>query len=700
MRCMYKGLDQALTLLFILPLILLTPTTATVYSIPPTNTCALGAISLLAQNPDRPHSVAAGTITSFVFELRNPTSNPLTTTVSISTRTPGWWAQLSSVDESFQPSGAMSSTLRVPLPARGTITLTLLLRPSSTFSAGARGSATVRASLSAGSIGCAQFSAQVNNRPKIYFTIMDGTSPQYISLNRRGSVYTNTANLLMPTAVNFIKDARWFPAARDTLPAATDMNVYGMLSGSWSGTTGIISVFESFKGWDRLGNPIQEPPAHYLRRWGPTGQPVETIFDVAKDPTRGGDPASFSAFISGKEWVTNYFRDEQSTVNLLVGAKSHPAYITIPQAYRLGDPPSDPNAALDRDGTNLEPPEQYKMILEGFGLYGEQPLVEPSDRWITISTLRSIAVEDPDILVMHLGNTDVIQHAAGSAAWPAAWRDPNGTPALLWDDSSLYNAKANRDPVLDVVYEADYDFGLLLATLRNRNVADRAYTILASDHGLETVLAQPLDVEQLLPTLGIAADVRLTISQDSVDVYLWDATRADAVATAFENYTMPHPLTGKRIHPFIALTRAEMDSGIDNVIGQYARAGGPNRGELYSQWYSKYPVADNSKIVWPDLLVLLRYHLHPLHEIDYIGSHANLMTQSSIIALRGPNISPAVVNGRDATLVDIVPTLYQLLGWTTPPNVDGQSLLAPLPPMLPALRRATQEEEQLIRTLR
>jgi bisphosphoglycerate-independent phosphoglycerate mutase (AlkP superfamily) len=56
-----------------------------------------------------------------------------------------------------------------------------------------------------------------------------------------------------------------------------------------------------------------------------------------------------------------------------------------------------------------------------------------------------------------------------------------------------------------------------------------------------------------------------------------------------------------------------------------------------------------------------------------IGTHASISSVSVPLVMRGPGIASGVYR-EDVTLADIVPTLYQLLGFTAPGNVDGKVL--------------------------
>ena len=91
----------------------------------------------------------------------------------------------------------------------------------------------------------------------------------------------------------------------------------------------------------------------------------------------------------------------------------------------------------------------------------------------------------------------------------------------------------------------------------------------------------------------------------------------------------------------------------------------------------EHPVDDNSRVVWPDLFIFAQERFEivvPNVEYPVLGGHSGPMTSSTLLMMRGPGIANGVYSAQDTTLVDIMPTLYHLLGWDAPKNVDGRIL--------------------------
>ena len=176
-----------------------------------------------------------------------------------------------------------------------------------------------------------------------------------------------------------------------------------------------------------------------------------------------------------------------------------------------------------------------------------------------------------------------------------------------------------------------------------------------------------------------------TVIGDVARIHFWKHTeeKADLVEQILENYELPHPLTGEVVPVFTVVNREEMDSGIDEVVGQlggFAEDGipGNKRGALYSEWMIDGVAPPYAKARWPHLFVFvngrfsfpLRFQNISPQESAFVASHNGLATTWIPIALSGPGIRPGNYMER-STLSDIAPTLYHLLGLRAPEHVDG-----------------------------
>ncbi|GAB4159292.1 MAG: hypothetical protein Fur0021_30050 [Candidatus Promineifilaceae bacterium] len=644
-----------------------------------TVSCVPGALSQVTVDALRPHRVNNGAQTTFVVEVTNPGPGMAAGAISVIPDAADWSATVANVDSGFSPLGTPAPTLLFAgLDVGQTRKFVVTASPNVTLPQGEQAVFQVDVNLNNGVTGCVELSAVINDTPKVVLVGIDGFSPKYLNIGRDGNLNPAPGNQLTPNLNVFKNQAAWFPAGRSSLPSGTDMNVFAALSGSWPGTAGIPYVGVYFRGWDANGYPVSGDITSEDLRFGPDGDHALSIFDVAQDPSYGGDPEIFTAFISGKFQLDNLLRTNETTVvDLLTDGVLRTDYMSEPQPYLLGDPPSDPNRDTDRDGINQYPPEEYRMHSYGVGNAGDNPTNNPEDRWIALNALRIINVEDPDVMVIHFASVDKIQHGAGAANYPSEWSD-NGTPDVMWDDINIYNPNANREPTLDVVFEADAMSGLVLKRLVQRGLADKAYVVIYSDHSGVTYMNHDLPLATIVAQAGLGPLVRRYGGAAELgNIFLWDPNDAPLVAAALEAYTTVHPITGETVHPFVVLTQDEMASGVDNVIGQFARPGDGKRGELYSEWLIEYPVEDNSKVVWPDLIIFAqeRYEIIvPNVNYPVVGGHSGQTTASLLLMMRGPGIENGVYTEGDTSLVDIMPTLYELLGWDPPKNVDGRVL--------------------------
>ena len=57
-----------------------------------------------------------------------------------------------------------------------------------------------------------------------------------------------------------------------------------------------------------------------------------------------------------------------------------------------------------------------------------------------------------------------------------------------------------------------------------------------------------------------------------------------------------------------------------------------------------------------------------------MGGHGGMPSLSILCAIRGPAFAGGLFQTGDTCRVDIVPTLYEVMGWTPPANVDGRVL--------------------------
>jgi hypothetical protein len=641
---------------------------------------SLDCLSLITIRPGRPHLVRAGSVTTFVVAVTNDTQSSRTVSLVAQSQTPGWTVDLSRADRLFQATGTAAASMQVTVAAGGIEYLVVSLRPYAGMAEGSEGSAVVRAYIQQQPVDDVLVRGKVTSRPNVYLFAIDGLNRKYLALSRKGEEDPNHRNPLMPNLLRFCQDAAVLSKARSHLPSYTDPNHVSYLTGSWPGTSGVYAVKEFYCGRDADGNPVKMAPSRDILRWGPSGERVVSIFDLAKDPAMGGDPDACNALITGKPWLWGYFREESNVVDILASGSRFPFYVDPPPSYVMGDPPSDSNAATDRDGINVTPPEQFHALHDPFwGTLGERPSDHPDDRWIVESALKIIAAEDPQVFYVVAACVDIVGHHVGAADKPGLWQ-PGQSPDALWDDLNAYTYRANREPMLDAVYEADTCFGIFVNALKARQTYSNSILACISDHGMRTYFDQPLNYYSIITGAGIPQDaIELAACRgELIHIFVKDPSYVAPVQQALRNYTVYHPVWQKEVHPFVVLNQEEMATGVDAVVGRVAASKGPKRSELYSEWYIDHPVEDNSKPRWPDLLVFLAggyQGVSNLGEAPPVGGHGGVgPVQDIMYLIRGPGIRKGVYSANPAFPVDLLPTLCRLLDWQVPANADGRVL--------------------------
>lgn len=637
-------------------------------------------LSLITIRPGRPHLVRAGSVTTFVVAVTNDTQSSRTVSLIAQSQTPGWTVDLSRADRLFQPTGTAATSMQVTVAAGGIQYVVVSLRPYAGMAEGMEGSAVVRAYIQQQPVDDVLVRGKVTSRPNVYLVAIDGLNRKYLTLNRKGEEDPSYRNPLMPNLLRFCQDAAVLGKAKCHLPSYTDPNHVSYLTGSWPGTSGVYAVKEFYCGRDGNGNPVKMGPSRDILRWGPSGERVLSVFDIAKDPAMGGDPDVCNALITGKPWLWGYFYEGSNTVDILSSGSRFPFYVDPPPRYVMGDPPSDSNASTDRDGINVTPPDQFHAVHDPFwGTLGERPSDHPDDRWIVESALKIIAAEDPQVFYIVAACVDIVGHHVGAADKPGLWQ-PGQNANILWDDLNAYTYRANREAMLDAVYEADTCFGIFVNALKTRGTYSHSILACLSDHGMRVYFDQPLNHYRIITDAGIPQDaIELAACRgELIHIFLSDPSYVAPVQQALRDYRVYHPVWQKEVQPFVVLNQQEMATGVDAVVGRVAASNGPKRSELYSEWYIDHPVEDHSKPRWPDLLVFLSggfQGVSNLGENPPVGGHGGVGPVQDILYLvRGPGIRKGVYKTNPAFPVDLLPTLCRILGWRVPANADGRVL--------------------------
>jgi predicted AlkP superfamily pyrophosphatase or phosphodiesterase len=510
--------------------------------------------------------------------------------------------------------------------------------------------------------------AEVTDKPRVYFFALDGVDPGLLELNSRGTGPGAPGDWLMPRVHAWLGRATFYLNATASPPYVTDNNHMAVLTGSYPGNTGVHNVLLYYSGRDADGASVGLSILDVgtsLMRFGPNGTRAETIFDVAHQM----DPAAHTAMALSKGWLKLYLRNEVgSHVDVVLEGGEQPLYVEPPEYFVMGDPPTDDDPS--------DPSTYFWNVISGF---------VPEDRWVLDGALRIIDTEAPEVMYVLLGGVDDMSHAVGGTADLAEW-DDRGTETT-WDDRSRISPAASREDVLDTVREVDNLFGLFVDHLAHRGELDDAYVVLLSDHGEVTHRPYFLDIASLLESHGYGNmdDFRILSGSGAAGIYDVAPEEVQRMEDILE--TAPSIAPGLDHNPWIVINRQEMRTGVDARTGVVFSA----PGELYSEYYAEHDGSPGMP-QWPELALLADGNWEfsfawPVYGEDgvirvgpfelglgFMGGHGGPATAPALLAVSGPNLPRGRIVSDPVRLVDVAPTLYGLLGWPTPANVQGQPL--------------------------
>lgn len=650
----------------------------------------------------RAHSVMPGEATSFVLHVSNRGAAPADIALGVTGGAPGWEVGLQpAAVAGLQPGETRQASLTVKAPAGASVGDLLGLA--------------VHAASNLGPADDVSVATEVTGIRNVYYWSIDSMAPEYLYLDRNGTGPGSEGDWLMPNIHSFLSEGVNYTNARAYLPSATDMNHTNALAGTYSGTSGIYTVGGAYAGFDQHDDVIAVPNTVGLMRYGPDGEPVDRIYEVAKAATGG---KSLTGFYTNKNWLGEL--EAGKSVDVLYHSERFPLFFGGPYKYIAGDPKSDTDpwdplsgpftsamyGDITREVTIPTLLGQFNFLI-GLGMsllpvemyFGMAPGAHAEDRYLNGEFLQSIVEEDPDVAYMNIADLDNTGHVTGSS-WDSDEWDTRGTPAV-WDDVSKYNPWMRRDECLDIARDVDLSFADFINTLKARAVYDNSIIVLFSDHGMENLKDpgkgyQVIDLRSVLRASGFVYNEDFHES-GGAGSFVWcnDPAKAPAMEQALEDYTVNDPLQGY-VHPFIVVNRQEMLDGKD-----FGALGAILPKELYSEFWINHPEAGQ---LWPDLFVfpinhynlvihgnMLATGFNPVGmslgnlpdsvKIGFPASHGGLTTGRIPLVFKAPKDWPGYAAGStcsaEVRIGDITPTIYQIIGWAAPACVDGSPLPNP-----------------------
>ena len=603
------------------------------------------------------HLLNSGLATTYLVRVLNEAASPVEVELSLAEPPPGWSTRLAEARVSLSP--GQSRWVELTLAAASS------LRP------GAAAAVRVMAAASSGAAGEIALEAETTAKHKIYYVSIDSLGPEYLALNAQGNGPGQAGDWLMPNLKALLAEGEFFPNHESHLVSATDMNHAAYLSGAYPGRLGLYCVDVFLFGFNRKGVAIYKTTPLDLMYYGAEGKPVTTVFNVVKDPASGGNPAALTAYVSGKAWVPEHYRNPVFGLDRIVTLDDRPDYVA-PYAGDL------PLAGVVRETlqvlvSRVKNPDLYLW----------------EDAYTVDQAIEVVRHEDPDVLYVLLGAVDAAGHIYGGGHDLAEW-DERGTPDDLADDRSRINDHGNRLGIIKTVKNADAQLGRFLDFLKARGAYENSLIVAESDHNLETSFFAGPPISQIVKTTGYS---------DKKDFYIFTASQLGSVflrrddpeilaalEPALESYRMNNPLTGELECPLVAVSREEMKTGVDRVTGEALT---PPM-ELYSEFYLEHPRPGGLR--YPDLMLFAKKNYQfpvvgvglanvgfpliniPIPPINVqVGAHGGPSTRPALLGVRGPGIPKGVVREDHTHPADVAPFLYRREGYRIPESVQGQA---------------------------
>lgn len=280
-----------------------------------------------------------------------------------------------------------------------------------------------------------------------------------------------------------------------------------------------------------------------------------------------------------------------------------------------------------RSGIPLTP-KYYKHILGIPETHKEAVGADVRDPWIITAVYEVIRREDPEFVFLNLASTDELQHIYGPY-----------TPRFMTQ-----------------IHNVDYLLSILINKLNNIGKLSTTLFIITADHG-QIAVHNVFPLTNYLKKNGVKADILFEGS--SAFIYLDDLKQKGKtldLLTKLVNKGFLHEVIEKENYDYYHMPK---DGRAGDILVSFREGWVPGFWGLTSTTPSKPLMNIRNTISVP-------------------GDHGGSIPGEINIPLAfiGPKIKNGFFDG-EVSIVDIVPTICDIMKWKLPENVDGRSL-APL----------------------
>ncbi len=504
---------------------------------------------------------------------------------------------------------------------------------------------------------------------KTYIINIDGMRADYF--NSEGH-----QGCLTPTLVSLAEQGTRFSKCKALLPAITATNHTSILTSTHLGTHGICGMWAHYKGLDfaHLRISTQHGTAQLDSYKHRHLQCLPTFFNIVKM----NNPSSTTAFIAGKHWVGELLSDEDCDILIYAGNQSNPDYVTPSPGYILGserheeDNHFPPRIYIPHIGDRfVRPPKgSFRPPIKTINAN-----LAPSDKWIIDQAIQTICHHDPDFMYILLCNMDTAGHFYGS------FNDI--------DESDL-NRIINPDAMKDQLFITDSEIKRFIDFLKRRNSFKNSRIIITSDHGMSTMkkMKYAVDVRKVLAKQGmqIRANTRwLPFGYKDKGNYEWCFSEG----THFYIYCRED-------------VEKEIKNKIENHLPHVVKIFDKEEQINQKMWKDSY-----EDVIWPRLIVFLEPNYMNIGYSDVIAAASSMVAhfkphiQSLIAKTYGLSVAPGthgticdqdvplifvspsesevpsgVINNNLVSVIDIIPTINFLNGWSEQKSFEGKKLLS------------------------
>ena len=565
---------------------------------------------------------------------------------------------------------------------------------------------------------------------KTYIINIDGMRADYFStMGHQGC--------LTPTLVSLANQGMFFTNCKSTMPANTGTNHVAILTSTHAGSHGILGIGGYYQGLDldhfRFSRKYGTAKANMYNH---NHLQMSTYFNIIKSQNPSLITAFITGktwlggIIPDEDCDITVYpgNNSDNSGNHL----PNPSYVTSSEGYVLGGfaHPEDneifPRVYIPgKDETESEaPPGVISLAPVDFDA---DKL--PSDKWIIDQAIHCVDYDNPDFMYMVLMNMDLAGHGYGSSLVEQTSDEI---------DTKNLNVLRNPNAIQDQLFLTDLEVKRFIEHLKNKNLYNDARIIITSDHGMNTMktlfsgetkknivdwVLERIDIikaedryETFISPIfdeTLDIDIREILAQHEIHMraspdkflerYNPDGDYDWCISEGPNAYIFnAEPDIQNRIKDILTQHTIEENGNTVNPVWKILTADEQND-EINDYTGDKFKLGkgDYQDVIWPSVIIFLKPHyMVPMYHDQLMsglmpimiklklpgfidirtatGAHGTYLEQDVPLILVSKNesvVPPGVVVEDQVSVLDIIPTISHLNGWSISPSFEGESLV-------------------------